>query len=266
MPQRLRAVLRSLISPTLSVATLWGARPRPDVKDIIQRSVAANDKDFEAAPQFNYKEKDYDGKSSKTFQVTMIDGSPYQRLLAVNGKPLGKAQAADELKKEEKETATRHAQTSEQRNRRIAEYTKQRQSDHVMMAQLTQAFNFKFTGERKVKKRDVWALIATPRPGYRPPNRDSEVLPGMQGEMWIDQATYEWVKVTAQVTRPVSIGGFLAQVEPGTRFEIEKVPAAPGIWQVAHFSMQSRAKIFYMINRRSAEEDWYYDFAPADKK
>lgn len=52
------------------------------------------------------------------------------------------------------------------------------------------------------------------------------MLRGMEGELWIDEATFQWVKVQARVIRPVSIEGFLARVEPGTRFELEKMPVA----------------------------------------
>ena len=131
-----------------------------------------------------------------------------------------------------------------------------------MMSQLSKGFDFKIAGTQKVGERTVWILTATPKPSYRPPNMDCQVLPGMQGEMWIDQETYEWVKVTAQVTRPVSIEGFLAVVEPGTRFEIEKIPVSAGIWQISHFSMQARAKVLHLIKRNSAEEDSFYDFQP----
>jgi hypothetical protein len=252
-------VWRRLFVFALLGRAIFAGQAQPDVKTIVERSVAANDKDFAAEPQFNYKEKDHVGKTTKTFQVTMIDGSPYQRLLAI-GKPLSPAQTAAELKKEEKTAAARHAQTPAQRRRRIANYAKQRKSDHMMMSKLSKGFDFKITGARSVGLRNVWILSATPKAGYQPPNMDSQVLPGMQGEMWIDQKTYEWVKVTAQVIRPVSIEGFLAEVEPGTRFEIEKVPVAADIWQISHFSMQSHAKVLHLINRNSAEEDWYYDF------
>ncbi len=94
---------------------MFAGQAQPDVKTIVERSVAANDKDFAAEPQFNYQEKDHVGKTTKTFQVTIIDGSPYQRLLAI-GKPLSPVQAAAELKKEEKTAAARHAQTPEQRS------------------------------------------------------------------------------------------------------------------------------------------------------
>jgi hypothetical protein len=260
MPEASWHTARKLVVIALS-ATAMFAEATPDVKTIVERSAAANDRDFEAASKFNYKEKDHDGKTTRIFQVTIIDGTPYRRLLAV-GKPLSKAQAAVELKKEEKASAERRAQTPEQRNRRIAEYAKERKRDHSMMSQLSKGFDFKMAGTRRVGRRTVWILDAAPKPGYQPPNMESRVLGGMQGEMWIDQNTYEWVKVTAQVIHRVSIEGFLAEVEPGTRFEIEKIPVASGIWQISHFSMHSRAKVLHVMKRNSAEEDWYYDFKP----
>jgi hypothetical protein len=34
-----------------------------------------------------------------------------------------------------------------------------------------------------------------------PKSRETKVLTGMQGTMWIDTKTYQWVKVTASVFR-----------------------------------------------------------------
>ena len=82
----------------------------------------------------------------------------------------------------------------------------------------------------------------------------------MQGELWIDQKTYQWVKITAEVIHPVSIEGFLAQVEPGTRFELEKSPVGNGIWQTTHFSMHSNAKILHVFGHASYEEESYSDY------
>jgi hypothetical protein len=41
---------------------------------------------------------------------------------------------------------------------------------------------------------------------------ESKVLTGMEGKLWIDKKTLQWVKVEATVIHPVSIGGFLAEV------------------------------------------------------
>jgi hypothetical protein len=89
---------------------------------------------------------------------------------------------------------------------------------------------------------------------------ETEALTGMEGKMWIDKGSFQWVKVEAQVTHPVSIAGFLAQVEPGTHFELEKEPVSPGIWLPSHFSMRARSRILYLIPHRGQEEDTYFNY------
>ena len=232
----------------------------PDSQTIIERSVQANKRDFEATPNYNNKERDRTPKGSKLYEITMIDGTPYQRLLAVNGKPLPQATEAQAMKEQQHAEAQRQAESADERRNRIAKYQRDRTRDNNMMKQLTEAFNFTLVGESKLRNFNVYHLKAIPKPGYQPPNMDCQVLPGMQGELWIDQKTFQWVKVTAQVIHPVSIEGFLAQVEPGTRFELEKTPVGNGIWLPSHFEMNSRAKVLFMINRSSSANETYFDY------
>jgi len=44
--------------------------------------VEANERDWQAAPKYNYFERDQIGAGTKTYQVLMILGSPYHRLVA----------------------------------------------------------------------------------------------------------------------------------------------------------------------------------------
>lgn len=243
---------------------LLGAQA-PDVRTIIEKSVQANQADFAADPDFNYKETDKTPTGNKTFQVTMIEGTPYQRLIATDGKPLPADQQRQQLAKQAQVTAQRKAETSQQRQNRIANWQKSRTRDNNMMDQLTKAFNFKLIGDGQLRGFKVWRLKATPRPGYDPPNMNAQVLPGMQGTLWIDQNTFQWVKVTAEVIRPVSIEGFLAQVEPGTRFELEKAPVPGTSWQISHFSMKAHAKVLFLFNRNSSEDETYFDYQPVAK-
>ncbi len=245
-----------------AIAPVAALGQQPNVHDIIEKSVAANQADFKAAPHFNYKERDRLGKGSKTYQVTMIEGSPYSRLIAINDQPLASAQAAAEEKKQQQVSQQRRSESPEQRQARIQKYEKERRRDNAMMNQLTVAFNFTLLGRHKLRGFDVWALKATPKPGYQPPNMETQVLPGMQGELWIDQKSCQWVKVTARVIHPVSIEGFLARVEPGTQFELENAPVGNGIWQAAHFAMRSNAKVLYLFNHGSHQDETYFDYQP----
>ena len=232
----------------------------PDVQTIIKNSVARNQADWNAAPDYAFRERDREGTGTKTYEVTMIFGSPYRRLIAIDNEPLPPQDSAREQRKLEQVTAQRRAESADQREKRIAAYEKDRRRDHLMMEQLTQAFDFKFVGERVVNGHDVYALRATPRKGYKPPNMDTQVLPAMRGELWIDKKTFQWVKVTAQVIRPASIDGILAQVQPGTRFELEKMPVDKDIWLAKHFAMRSSAKILYIFNRSDQEDDTFSDY------
>jgi hypothetical protein len=137
-----------------------------DVQTIIQKSVAATDEDFKLAPQYNHKEQDRTSGGSKTYQVTMIEGTPYQRLIAANGKPLSPQQTQEEEKKQEQAASQRRAESAQQRQERIAKYEKDRKRNHAMMEQLTRAFNFQLLGQGKVRGFTVYILKATPRPGY----------------------------------------------------------------------------------------------------
>jgi hypothetical protein len=84
----------------------------------------------------------------------------------------------------------------------------------------------------------------------------------MEGTLWIDRDTFQWVKVEAHVTRPVRIVGFLAEVEPGTHFELEKKPVAGNedIWMAAHFAMKSRARVMLLILHHGEEDDSFFDY------
>lgn len=241
---------------------LRSSAQQPDVNEIISNSVAANQRDFKAAPDFNWKERDRTPDGFKTYQVTMIDGTPYNRLIAENGRALSHQREQQEMQKQNQEAEKRRSESPEARRERIAKYQNDRTRDNNLMDQLTKAFNFKLVGTGKVHGFDVWALKATPRPGYQPPNMDTQVLPGMQGELWIDQKTYQWVHVHASVIHPVSIEGFLAQVEPGTQFDLQKAPVGNGIWQPSHFSMKSHAKVLFLFNHNSQDDETYWDYQP----
>jgi hypothetical protein len=244
----------------LALAPAVALAQKINVQQIIQKSVAANQRDFKEDANYNYKELDRSPKGSKLYRVMMIEGTPYNRLIAVNGKPLSPDQDAEEEKKLQQTIQHRRSESSEDRQKRIAKYEKERKRDNAMMNELTKAFNFTVVGQRRIRGFNVWVLRATPRPGYQPANMETQVLTGMQGELWIDQKTYQWVKVTAQVIHPVSIEGFLAEVEPGTRFELEKSPVGNGIWETMHFSMHSNAKVLHVFGRESQEDETYFDY------
>jgi hypothetical protein len=249
----------ALLLAVILASSGW-AMGQENADAIIQHSVEANKRDWEATPQFDCLERDREGSGSKTYEDTMILGSPYQRLVAINGKPLTPAHAAAEKQKLENTVSERKKESPRQRANRIAKYEKQRRRNHLLMEQMAKAFAFNVVGETNMNGHEVYVLKATPRPGYRPPNMESEALTGMEGKLWIDRASFQWVKVEAQVTHRVFMAGFLAEVEPGTQFELENEPVAPGVWLPQHFSMRARSRILFLVPHHGEEEDTYSEW------
>lgn len=234
-----------------------------DVGGIVRQSAEANDRDWAAAPEFDNSERDRTKDGDKTYAVTMLDGSPYQRLIAVNGHNLSAAEQQEQQNKYQDAVAERRHESPDKRSERIAKYQAERKRDHMMLEQMTTAFDFHLVGKRILSGHKVYVLNATPRKGYKPLDRDSQVLTGMEGTLWIDQKTFQWVKVEAHVTHPVRIEGFLAEVEPGTRFEVEKRPVTSEIWLASHYSMKSNAKVMFLIPHKGAEDDRFFDYKRA---
>lgn len=231
-----------------------------DVHTIIARSVQANNVDWQQAPEYDYFETDRDEQGTKTYHVTMILGSPYERLVAINEEPLPQEREQAEQVKLEQAIAARRKESPRQKAQRIAKYERDRKRDHLLMDQLTEAFDFKLKGTQKLGPNEVYLLQATPRAGYQPPNTQTKVLTGMEGQLWIDTKTYQWVKVEAIVIRPVSIAGYFARVEPGTRFELEKVRVAENVWLPKHFTMKASAKVLFLFNHNQQEDETYFNY------
>lgn len=244
---------------------LPAAVPQPDAQQIIRRSVAANESSWKEAPNYAYVDRDveskHDGsKTSKTYEVLMIDGSPYHKIVAENDRSLTKVEQAQEDQKLQHEIHKRQHESKRERNKRIAKYMKERNQDHAMMNEMASALTYTLAGQEYLDGHDVWVLDATPKPGYIPKTHDAKVLTGMKGKLWIDKATYQWVKVEAEVFKPVSFYGFIAKVGPGTKFVLEQEPVTADVWLPKHFSMNVNASALGFINEDSTEDDTYRNY------
>jgi hypothetical protein len=252
-----------------SVATGMGVAiaATPDPQEIVRKSVDAIREDWAQAPKYSYLERDVDSKRdnpamAKTYRVLMIDGSPYNVVTAVNDQPLSPDEKASEQRKMEREIAKRRNESERERRRRIAKYVKERDRDHGMLQDMVNAFKFHLTGEANVDGHACWVLDAEPMPGYEPVNHEGKVLKGMKGRLWIDKATNQWVKVHAEVVKPVVFFGFLAKVGPGTEFDLEQEPVADGLWFPKMFNVRVKATALGLFSENSNDNEVYRDYQP----
>jgi hypothetical protein len=231
---------------------------------IVRQSASVTEADRKVNDEYDYYQTDLESDGShKTYAVRMLYGSPYEELVAIDGKPLPPDQHQEEQRKLWKEVSRRKHESPDEHAQRVAEYQKEQTRDRRFMDEFLTAFTFKLIGEQQLDHRSVYVVDATPRPDYRPTDRDSKVLTGMRGRLYIDQKTYQWVRAQAEVIHPVSIAGFVATVEPGTRFVLEKIPVDKNVWLPGHFSMTERAEIFSFISHHKHEDITYFNYRKA---
>ena len=255
----------TLCPVVLGLAPFLRAATQLTDAEIIHRSVEANERDWNAGPSFSRVERDIetksDERSDRSYEVFLMEGSPYRRLVAIDGHPLPAAHQKQEAQKEARELIRRRSESADERKFRMDKYHRDREHDHILMVQMEVAFNFRLIGEDTVDGHPVFLLRAEPKPDYQPPNHEAKVLTGMKGKLWVDKTEFHWVKVEADVVRPVTFAGFLARVGPGTKFLLEKEPVGEHVWQPKRFQDDVVASILFW-QKNSTTVDTFTNYRP----
>jgi len=211
-------------------------------------------------PQVRDENKHGSHAAIKTYQVLQIDGSPYNRLMAVGDQPFSAAEQNEEDRKLRNEIQKRQRESERERAKRVDKYLEERRQDRALVTGMMEALDFRLDGQEVLGDRDCWVLDASPKPGYQPKEREAKVLTGMRGRLWIDKASSHWVKVQAEVFQTVSLYGFFAKVRPGTRFLLEQEPVTVSLWLPKHLSTHVSASALGFINEDSVEDETYSNY------
>ncbi len=246
-----------------------------DVHQIVSRSVAVNQADFQAFPFYSHRETDVEmkmdasgrpvSKSWKTMEILIVDGSPFKKMIARDGRPL----SPDEQRKEDQrlgqETARRKAEPHSMRAARVLKFQKSLDREQRLMNQIAEAFDFRPAGEEIINGRAAYILDGEPNPDFHPNGLDANVLTGMHGRIWIDKADFHWARVRAEVTKPVSYAGFVAKIGVGTKFEFALAQVEENIWLPNLFIQDLNAKVLGVKAIRTRAEETYTNYHRADQ-
>ncbi len=252
-----------LVGFVFGTVALWASSP--EARDIMSRSVRVTEANWKQAPDYSFTRTEIKSKrdsmpAQNRYEVLMIEGSPYLKLIAQDGRPLSSAEAQEQEQKYQREVSKRQHESPRERRKRIEKYNEDRDRDHNLLMELCEAFDYSVTGQQIVNGREVWILHGTPKPGYVPKSREAKVLAGMEVTFWIDKKTYQWPRIEAEVKSPVSFYGLIGKVNPGTRFLLEQQPVGPNLWLPKHFKMQVSATALGFFNQDSSSDETYTNY------
>jgi hypothetical protein len=236
----------------LAAIFLVPALPAQDANEIIARSAAQYQDAAERlrdytflrhAVQISYnKQGQVTKRESETHEILILAGRPYERLVARDGEPLSQKDARKEQEKADKELARRLKNPEKQRK----EAEKDREEARRYIAEIPRAFFFTLLGEETLEGRPVWKLRAEPRPDFKPRVDDAKVFKKVRGTLWIDQQTYQAVKVDMEVIDTISWGLFLVRVPPGATMSFTQTVVNNEIWAPARVDLRADARLGLM--------------------
>jgi hypothetical protein len=241
-----------------------------DAHEIVKRACEFDQKNADLVRNYTFLQRqvdsDLDGAGKpkrqdiRTWDVTILDGSPYHRLVARNDQPLSPAEQKQEEDKLRFSNEERRKETPEQRSARIADWDRKRQKQREPLKDLPDAFNFRLVGEETLNGGQAYVIDATPKPGYKPRSTATAFFPKVKARFWIDKAGYQWVKVDMETIDTISFGGFLLRLAKGGHLMIEQTHVRDEVWMPSRVKLEASARVVFVKGVRKSLDMTFSDY------
>jgi type II secretory pathway component PulJ len=251
-----------LLALCASIPCLLAAQSAPDAREIVRRSVELDRKNEAIARNYTFLERDEtrmldrSGKpkkapESRTFDVTLLEGSPYRRLVKRNDRPLPPEEERKEQEKLRKSIDERSKETPAERQNRIAEWDRKQQRQRAPFQEIPDAFDLRLAGEETLDGRGVYVIAATPKPGYKPKLASAAYFPKIKGKLWIDKRDNQWVRGEIETLDTISIGGILVRLAKGSRATFEATRVNDEVWLPKQITLDGSARLLLVVGARA---------------
>jgi len=259
-----------LTTAPLVLALILPLAAADEAREIVRRSVNIGDENIRAARDYTFRERrtgrmlNGSGAVTKTevetYDVTLVDGSPYRRLISRDDKPLPSKDERKEQEKLRKIAEARRKETPTEREKRIADWDRKRQQERETWREVVDAFDFRIAGEDHRDGRAQYILEALPHPGYKARTRNAGFFPKVKGRIWIDKQDYHWTRVEAEVIETISFGGILLRLAKGSRLEADQTRVNGEVWLPKRFEAEASARVGLVKKFRGQMEITYSEY------
>jgi hypothetical protein len=240
---------------TLDVATLL-------------REVARNQDELEKrATEYSFLQKETDREINskgelkketvKVFEVFPVaNREPIMKLISENGVPLSGARAEQEQQRVAAEFA-RAEREQDKDERRVQQRRAERErkaargqdsaDDDLDISEFLRACEFVSPRRERFHDRDAVVFDFRPRPGFKPSNRQEELITKLVGVVWIDPADKEVMRLEARLAEGFKMaGGLLVNLRPGAAVVMEQTRMLEGIWlpRLAQINLSVKVLLF----------------------
>lgn len=233
----------------------------PEVQpvDLVRTAVANEIKDDDEAHLYSWKERKkqkHDGYIVE-HDVQTPEG-PISRVILIDGRPLDAEQQKAEQERLRKST------DPEQMSRSLKDRRDDEARTRRMLNAIPDAFNFTYLKtETAPNGHRLVTFRFTPNPGFNPPNRETMVFTGMNGDVVVDTTAMRLMKVDGTLFKDVNFGwGIFGRLYSGGRFLVENCEITPTHWDTARMYLHFDGKIMLFKGLHIESDETYWDYQP----
>jgi hypothetical protein len=230
----MKVVLSVLTSLVLCTAIAQVPTPNPNQ---LARLVVGNELQAEIKDQSHwlFRLQTYKpGGAKETDEVVETKDGDLKRPLLINGRPVPKAEADRRLEQ------LVHDRDALQKS--LKDKNEDTERSQELLKMLPDAFTFKYG----VRRGRLLELKFSPKPSFKPPNREAEVFHAMEGSIWVDPKRSRLEEISGHLIHEVKFGdGLLGHLDPGGTFDVKQANVARGYWELTVLNVQMKGKALF---------------------
>jgi len=199
-----------------------------------------------------------DERHDNTKEIIETKDGDVARLIAINGKPL--PADADKAEMERLDNLAQHPELQLHRHK-----VEKEDADRVshIMSLLPDALLYQFEGMAPCPSGQCYRLSFKPNPKFSPPDLEANILTGVDGEVWIDQAQERLTRLDANFIKNVDIGfGILFKLNKGGTVSLQQTNVGNNDWELTRLTLHVTGKILLVKSFSNQVTEDASHFAP----
>ncbi len=256
----LRSVLVSIFILLAANIPIWSQQTNDiDPIALVRRAAKNEIKASDVEQYYMFKDTTQYKDHSIVKEIVRTKQGGLSTTLLINGKPL----TADQRQKEDAKLE-KFANDPEARRKRRDSNKEDDQRAELMLTSLPEAFLYTYAGtDRGPHGEELVHLKFTPNPTFTPPNHETAVYQGMQGDMIIDKQAARIAKIDGTLFKDVDFGwGILGKLYKGGKFRIVQRDVGGGHWEEVEETLQFYGKVLLIKSLTIWSTETMYDFQP----
>ncbi len=224
--------------------------------ELVERAVQNELNASGSNSHYMYLESKQTPQGSNLKQVAETKDGEVSYLLKMNGQPL----SADQRRTEDAKMQKLLNDPDEQR-RRLKNQKEDEKRATTLVRALPDAFVYEFDKPDPGDPPGTVKLKFHPNPNYNPPDRETQVLTGMAGLMYLDTKANRMKRLDGILIDDVNFGwGIFGKLYKGGHFDIHESDVGDGHWDVTYKNLDFRGKILLFKKLRIKETSEMSDF------